>query len=475
VRRIAPLLALLLLGGCVYYNGMYNARKFTSDAEKAEREGRTIDAATAWGQVTVKAETLLVRHPDTRYAPEARVLMGRAYAKLGDCVQARSSLESSLHALSDTALRAQGELTLARCLVKLGEPKSAAEHFRSLYTASADSARRALLPELVAALGAAGEYQEALDLAGSAPEALGHQRLLLLAGAGHVAEAAALADSLAALGDTLAPWDSAATLAGTRSPAAGSRIVDAMLRLPDMPGQRRALLLLNDADRLAPVNSAGAMARYREVLALGSPASTMARARLKMARLRLAHVTDLAELDSVAVALERENVEGSPVAFDAAALANAVHVLIAVRDSVTAETPQGDMRMFLAGELAGDSLHAPALAHQLLVRTADLWPASPYAAKALLAARLIAPADSLLRLRIESAYGANPYVRMVRGEDAPELRALEDSLGAFASAQFSRGLAPPGTRATPTPAPSRPGQRPAPRRPAPGQQLPEPR
>ena len=63
-----------LLGGCVYYNGMYNANRLAGSARKAEREGRTYEANNLWGQVATKAESVVVRHPDSKYAEEAAVL-----------------------------------------------------------------------------------------------------------------------------------------------------------------------------------------------------------------------------------------------------------------------------------------------------------------------------------------------------------------------------------------------------------------
>ena len=71
--RFTGITAVLLLAtACVYYNGMYNTRHYTSEAERAEREGRRIDASSAWGQVVVRAETLLARHPTSKYIPRRR-------------------------------------------------------------------------------------------------------------------------------------------------------------------------------------------------------------------------------------------------------------------------------------------------------------------------------------------------------------------------------------------------------------------
>ena len=78
-RIVGFTLLTALLGGCVYYNGMYNANRLAHSARKAEREGRTFEANNLWGQVATKAESVVVRHPTSKYAEEAAVLqIGRA-------------------------------------------------------------------------------------------------------------------------------------------------------------------------------------------------------------------------------------------------------------------------------------------------------------------------------------------------------------------------------------------------------------
>ncbi|MDF3053974.1 MAG: hypothetical protein K0S19_2079 [Geminicoccaceae bacterium] len=85
---------LLILGlqGCVYYNGMYNANRLANSARKAEREGRTFEATSLWGQVATKAESVVVRHPRSKYAEEAAILRGVALARMGQCEQALPAL-----------------------------------------------------------------------------------------------------------------------------------------------------------------------------------------------------------------------------------------------------------------------------------------------------------------------------------------------------------------------------------------------
>src|ERR671914_2916059 len=81
-----------LLGGCVYYNGMYNANRLARSARQAEREGKTLEASSLWGQVATKAESVVVRHPTSKYAEQASLLRGIALAKLGQCDQALGPL-----------------------------------------------------------------------------------------------------------------------------------------------------------------------------------------------------------------------------------------------------------------------------------------------------------------------------------------------------------------------------------------------
>ena len=87
-RILQLTLATALLGGCVYYNGMYNANRLAGAARKAERDGRTFEANNLWGQVATKAESVVARHPTSKYAEEAAVLRGIALARLGQCDEA---------------------------------------------------------------------------------------------------------------------------------------------------------------------------------------------------------------------------------------------------------------------------------------------------------------------------------------------------------------------------------------------------
>ena len=51
---------------------------FAGSARKSALEGRTFEANNLWGQVVTRAESLVTRHPDSKYVDEALVLKGLA-------------------------------------------------------------------------------------------------------------------------------------------------------------------------------------------------------------------------------------------------------------------------------------------------------------------------------------------------------------------------------------------------------------
>jgi hypothetical protein len=113
---------------------------------------------------------------------------------------------------------------------------------------------------------------------------------------------------------------------------------------------------------------------------------------------------------------------------------------------VPAGSPRGDLRLFIAAEMARDSLAADRFAARQFHRLVDEWPGSPFAPKAMLALILLEPdrSDSL-RSALLDRYPGSPYVAMIEGGASPEYEVLEDSLRRFAT-----GFRPEGRRA-PTP------------------------
>ena len=71
---------------------MYNTKRLAGSARKAERDGRAFEANNLWGQVVTRAESLVARHPDSKYVDEALVLKGVALARLNQCEAAVAPL-----------------------------------------------------------------------------------------------------------------------------------------------------------------------------------------------------------------------------------------------------------------------------------------------------------------------------------------------------------------------------------------------
>jgi hypothetical protein len=444
-RPRAALLALaagaLLLGGCVYYNGMYNTNRLAKSARKAERDGRLFEAQSLWGQVITRAESLAVRHPRSKYADEANVLRGLALARLKQCPAAVGPLGRVTLLQKTGDLTEESALALGRCQMELGDAALADMAFVRVIDSRDPARRREARLQHARALRLAGRYEEALAVLRANPDARASSDLLLsLAGAGRGDEALALADSLLASKDTAFVWDSVIATLGRRDPRVASTLVDRIQSDPRAAPDLRARRLYEDAVRLADVDTARAVARLHQAAAMQGRTDGGERARMQLLRLALTGARTLDDLGPPADSLAALATRGGTAATDAATLASSIARIRLLADSAGPGTAQGDLRLFLGAEEARDALAAPALAAGLFRRLADEWPASPYAPKALLAADHLVPGDAeAARARLDSLYQDSPYLAVLRGEDPPTYRALEDSLQAFALAQMATG------------------------------------
>jgi tetratricopeptide (TPR) repeat protein len=436
-RGLVAGLALLLLGGCVYYNGMYNANRLARSARKAEREGRTFEANNLWGQVVTRAESVTVRHPDSKYAEQAAVLRGVALARLSQCATAMPALGQAALLATGTELAEEAALALGRCSLEAGDAGAADLAFNRVIASRNPARRREARLQHARALRLGGRYQEALALLQEANDSGRREDLFLaLAGAGRTAEAFALADTLIAHADSTRSWDALIETLARQNPAHASLLVDRLIAVRSPAPSERSRWLLQDADRLALSDSVRATSRLKQAVQAGSDTQDGRRAMLRLTRRSLARVRSVAELRSVSDFLEAQSKGASVENEEASPLRLTVDRVRAVADSTDSLTPQADLRLFLVAETVRDSLAAPILAAALFRRIVEQLPASPYAPKALLAAQQLdsAWADTAHALLAER-YADSPYMAVLRGEDAPEYRLLEDSLRTFAAAQ----------------------------------------
>jgi hypothetical protein len=463
---LALLAGAALLGGCVYYNGMYNANRLAKSARKAERDGRQFQATSLWGQVITRADSLVARHPRSKYADEAKVLRGLALARLGQCPAAIGPLDNLSLIDRRDDLTEEAVLALGRCQLEVGDAARADLAFVQISESRDSTRRQEARFRRARALRMTGRYEEALALMRETPDPRGRNDLLLaLVGTGHSDEAFALADSLLAMKDTTVVWDSVVVTLGRQDPRMASALVGRLQKDPRLTPELRARRLYEDGLRLANVDSVSSRARLEEAARSPGANESGERARLRLLRLQLGDARTLDDLAAPGDSLAAMAGRTSSVTAEAELMAATVARLRQLPDSAAPVVPRGDLRLFLGAEAVRDTIGSPSLAAALFRRLADDWPASPYAPKALLAAERLDPTDpDASRARLDSLYADSPYLAMARGEDAPAYRALEDSLQAYAAAQAIAQPRQPSPGAHRRVEPDRPGGPARPRR-----------
>ncbi len=448
VKRALPLV-LLLAGGCVYYNGMYNANRLANRARKAERNGQTFAAQGFWAQAQVRADTVIARYPTSSWADDAQLIVGEAMMSRGDCAGAIPALEQATLSRDSPKVAEQAQVRLGACQVQVGNLAAADRAFVALMESSDTSVRNLARVQHARILRLDGAYQAALDaLEGLTGPVAVSERTICYAALGEVTEARPLLDQALARNDTTLPWGVALAGIGRVDPGLASQYTTAVAAMPGLPGETRDDLLVADGLRLAPTDPDSALARLRAAAAAKPVTEASLRARLRISDQIIGQADTLAQLE-----LARPDVAplaefGGPSAISAI---NYLRVLDRARgylDSVPPGAPQGDLATFVLAESVRDVLPAPRIAAQLFAAVPALWPTSPYAPKALLA--LAAMREDEVESIVEtlwSTYPDSPYVLLVAGEVTPAVLALEDSLLAYSTGGGAAGRTPAVRRA----------------------------
>ncbi len=451
MRRALLLLACLSLGGCVYYNGVYNARRLTREAERAERDGRPFEAQGLYGQVATKAESVLARHPRSKWVDDARFLRGTALAHTRNCAGARPELEAVAFGSPDPELVRRSLDVLADCYTELGQWDHAAGALARLRDGAEPEVARRAAQRLVTVLRSHARYAEALAVLEGEPGlvATAGDRAVILAGVGRSDEALALVDTvLAGPAPADAPWDSIVAVIGRFDPPAAGALTDRLAVRDSLPADLRARLLMADAERWRDGDSARARLRWEQAAVVAPSRPAQASARMALAARRLAEATTLDELRPQVDTLRAIAQLGGLAGVDADQRRTALERLLARVDSArpdTAASPAGDVVLFTAAESLRDSVGAARAAAGLLALLVDRHPASPFAAKAILARAALEPAraESLLA-EARVRYPGSPYLLALLGEPTDSFHVLEDSLrrGALAAPRPA-GRTPP--------------------------------
>jgi tetratricopeptide (TPR) repeat protein len=461
VKRLVGLGVLLGLSGCAYYNGMYNANHLAKQAEKAQRAGRTFEAQTYWSQAEVRADSVIARHPTSKYVDDAQLIRGKSMISRGACAQAIPALEVASLSLDSPEVAQEATALLGRCRLETGDLAGADRAFVALLDSPDSIVRTEAVLQHGRALLASGEYQAALEaIAGLTGSSADAERAAAYAGLGQVAEAAPLIDAAISEQNITIGWDSVLAGIGRVDPAMASRMTSSVILIPRLPAEERDRLLTADGQRLLRIDPDSGLARLRAAAGAQPITDASLRARLILSEWQLGQAVALAELQQARQDLQALSEIGGASSIRALAYIRALDRVRLYSDSVPVGAPQGDLATFVIAETVRDSLPAPRIAVDLFLAIPAGWPSSPYAPKALLAVAAMEPeeADSL-RGVLAVTYAGSPYLALIAGDVTPAALALEDSLQDY-SVKAAQSRNPPGTRRVVAPgAAGQPGAR----------------
>ncbi|HYV98240.1 MAG TPA: hypothetical protein VE967_12340 [Gemmatimonadaceae bacterium] len=423
--RWAPIL-LLAIGGCAYYNGVYNAKAAAARADRRTRRGDSYGAQQGYDTSAAKAETVLARHPKSRWRNEALYLAGRGLALKGnDCARGMRRLDEYLSLQNEPESRRERALIArASCMLSGTEALAADTMLRPLLESKDPEVRAeaALWDGRVALF--LGDANRAEELLSKVPgNAASWEYMTASFARGDFARAESLLVQRATVGDYRPEVRRHITtlwMAGHHDAAA--RIVD-LYGASGAPTTERVQLRFRLSDLAAGVGDT-ALARRQASEALrfgfsGGGVETAAQARLLALRIR--EFDALPDIEA-AIARDSAHARGDTLLKRMTDDITIMHLLLANPDVSGAAT-------FLAAEIARDSLHANRLAHAMFRAVERDYPDYEIAARALLAARAIVPESTkVYEARIMQRWDSSSAAFALRGLDPSRSKQrLEDA------------------------------------------------
>jgi hypothetical protein len=420
MRRAIPFL-LLATGGCAYYNGIYNAK---SDARKGDRlfvRGESFAAQQAYLQSAATAETVLVRHPKSHWRPEALYLAARGFALADQCTRSFRRLDEYLALEGQSGARRERALVAkSACLIATNQLLPADTLLGPLLQSRDAGVRAEASFWAGRAAMSLGDVDRAQTLLAKAPGSAAAWEFLAAAlRRGDMVKAESILVMRAQAGDYRSEVERHVRDLWTGGRHEGAaRVVDLYGKSGTNTAERVKLrFLMSD---LAAMSGDTALARLEAVEAQRLGISTDADARARVLALNLRQLDLLPDVHA-AIARDSLRVAGSPI-------------LKRIRDNLTlinmllANPNYAGAHMFLAAEIARDSLQAYKLAHAMFRAVERDYGNSEIAARALLAARAIYPdsakeyeARVLAKWDSSSAAfalkGLDPAFSSQRGED----------------------------------------------------------
>jgi len=398
----------------VYYNGIYNAKSAASAGDKLLRRGDESGAATQFELSAARAESVLVRHPESSWRPRALLLSGRGFAWANQCDRALPRLTAYLAVAGEPALeRDRARVALAACETRGNRLADARARLDSLVdNREVETARQARLWAARAALAAGDRDAVTRYLAGLDAAALQWELVQVSLAAGEYARAESLVIGRASRGDfredaTRAIRD----LWGAGQWDAAERIVVGydLARVGD--ANRAAMhYALGDLGLRAGRDSVARM-HLLAARSLAGRDSIMAReSDARLAVLGMSRASRLRDLDTT---FARQD---SAVRRTSFARRTADQLLLVKMFEAQAD-PTG-ASLFLAAEVARDSLRAPRIAQTLFLQVAREIVASPLASHALFAAGMLEPDSAAIwHAQIRNRFPNSAVAAWLRGDD----------------------------------------------------------
>lgn len=424
-------LPILAFTACAYHNVIFNARELFEAGEEQRSAGLDSLSAVQYREVVRKTGEAYRARPDSDWACDALILLGRAHHRLGDLRAASAAFEEAGAVGPDCAERGDLQVHQAAVTVELGDRAGALERLNAaLQTDLPDEAaaeahliRGRILLERTLMEHGWWDLDRAADIDPGVRTAAGLAALRWSLAHGDRERSRRALERLFAHRGAGARADSVMTLVSrARSewgPAGAAQLL-AGVRDASWDRSARGGLVLYRAELL---HEAGDRAQARrEASAVAAGLGTIAAdARLLLARWRLARALNLQQLAEVRSVLLPSGADPRVAATLAA---------IEQVDAYANAGLEDPIGLFAAGEVARDRLGADLVARGLMLAYADGDHDEPWKPKALLAAIELSQAvgdREWLRGRLE-AYGDNPYVLAARGGTAAGFETLEGEL-----------------------------------------------
>ncbi len=404
----------LLVSGCVYYNGIYNAKEAARTGDALLRRESESDANAQFQISAARAESVLARHPKSSWRPRALYLAGRGMAYSAQCDRAIPVLTEFLAlpgSLADDRDRAR--VALASCELRTTRIPTARVRLDSLVAApNKETARQARLWAARSALAAGDRDAVSGYLRDLNANALQWELISSSLAASEYARAESLLTVQATNGDYR---DEASRVLRELWGAGRIESAEAILRRYDgsrVREDRRAAMhfALGELNVRAGRDT---VARRHLLLATslaGRDSITLREATIRLALLSLSAVASTREVDSV-FARQDSVVRNMQYARRVREQLLLVSLLEKKPDPTGAS-------LYLAAEVARDSLRAPKLAQALFLRVAREVTGSPLVPQAYYAAALLSP-DSAPQwhARIFADFPNSSVAAFMRGDD----------------------------------------------------------